>query len=823
MRLTLRTLLAYMDDILDPADHEELQQKIEASDFATELIHRSRDAVRRLRLGAPEIDAGDNEEVLGGDPSLDANAVAEYLDNTMPPEQVAEFERCCLENGNLADMRLAEVASCHHILTMVLGEPADVRPEVRGRMYQLGAEATGVASGGEKLRIEPAHTSGSNDSSAATPATAPPVAAVADEHPEDVPDYLRAAARQEQRKRNLQLAAIAAVLIVGVAIGYFARPVADPDLSVVDPAVSGDVEAIVSGPQLQEDDAPPAGSTVDKPTSPPVTGKDAEEAPAWNPGSPEEETPSSATTGSSPEATETPATGPTPDFDAAVAADAASEAPVDTTPEDPAVVELPTDATADPAAGDYREESEERMLPVDEQGNIVFETPDFTEASDLSSEVSPPPAPSPLAGQAPSEAAEPAVAAEPSDDAAEPRLASRPDTTPSEPAPPGSDAEAPLLGEYQGNDDLLLIGDPSGEGWVRLPSQTKLAAGDRLLALPMFRAHISLDGVDAYLIDGTQVVLAPAEVDAQEADATLELLYGRLLISADLDGSRVAVKIGETVHDLELSASADLAIEVERQFVPGALTAGTGPLEVSWYLTSGKLGDGESAAQAPATWETVDGNSTEPVAYDELPDWIDQQRLSTYEREARRAVADALSPGESVGIPLLELSDKRGLGRRREWRTLAARSGAYVGIFEPFVNGLNDPDLNQLVWESQIETVRQALARDPQAAEQLRSDFVAQRGEQAATDLMEMMIGYDEQAVGTTPEERKEGILPQLIRWLDSDQLDYRVLALYNLNEITGTRNQGNYRPTHTPQQRQRALRIYWDRLEKGELEPRGR
>ena len=121
MRLTLRTLLAYMDDILEPTDHEELGKKIEASDFATELIHRSRDAVRRLRLGAPTIDAGeDSDDVLGGVSVADVNAVAEYLDNTLPSGDVADFERLCLEPSGDADMHLAEVVSCHHVLTMVL-------------------------------------------------------------------------------------------------------------------------------------------------------------------------------------------------------------------------------------------------------------------------------------------------------------------------------------------------------------------------------------------------------------------------------------------------------------------------------------------------------------------------------------------------------------------------------------------------------------------------------------------------------------------------------------------------------------------------------
>src|SRR5262245_59655193 len=125
MRLTLRTLLAYLDDTLDPEQARAIGQKVAESPVAQELIDRIKKITRRRSLANPP--------VLGDSSRLDPNSVAEYLDSQLGADELSQVEQTCLED----DVYLAEVAACHQILTLMLSEPTRVPPTARQRMYRL--------------------------------------------------------------------------------------------------------------------------------------------------------------------------------------------------------------------------------------------------------------------------------------------------------------------------------------------------------------------------------------------------------------------------------------------------------------------------------------------------------------------------------------------------------------------------------------------------------------------------------------------------------------------------------------------------------------
>ncbi len=125
MNLTLRTLLAWLDDTLPPAEVREIGKKVNESPYAKELVDRIRSVTRRRRLAVPG---------SGGSDALDPNLVAAYLDNELPQDQVTELEKKFLTS----DVHLAEVAAAHQVLSM-LGQKAKVPADAKQRMYRREA------------------------------------------------------------------------------------------------------------------------------------------------------------------------------------------------------------------------------------------------------------------------------------------------------------------------------------------------------------------------------------------------------------------------------------------------------------------------------------------------------------------------------------------------------------------------------------------------------------------------------------------------------------------------------------------------------------
>ncbi len=207
MRLTLRTLIAYLDDELQPDQAKEIGQKLTESSYATALVDRIKEVMRRRRLSAPEL--------FGKGAGLDPNLVAEYLDSELTPAEVVDVEKVCLDS----DMHLAEVAACHQILTLVLGDPVEVRQETRSRMYGLGPVATdAVVRADDFMEAPPRHESRS------IPMIASSVSPTQNASPDhSLPDYL-----QPQNSWR-QTAILALVLLIG--IGWISLLMRDPTVT----------------------------------------------------------------------------------------------------------------------------------------------------------------------------------------------------------------------------------------------------------------------------------------------------------------------------------------------------------------------------------------------------------------------------------------------------------------------------------------------------------------------------------------------------------------------------------------------------------------
>jgi hypothetical protein len=722
MRLTLRTMLAYLDNVLEPADAELLGKKINESDFASGLVQRVKGAMRKLRMDAPKID--------GKGMGNDANTVSDYLDSSLPQDRVSDFERVCLES----DKHLCEVAACHQILTLVLGKPADVSPELRDKIYAL-ADPT------SKTDAKPAAQAATMTLADAKTVVPPPVRspngqpAVLAGSPE-VPEYLRGGNRASIWP-IVFLAAAAAVMGL-ITLGLLSRfggaemvarifrgkpPVAMTDTPDAAPA------AITESP---------AASSSEKSTSPVV---DSAAATVSNP------LPDSATADVAPTSR---ATSP----DAAPSASPPASPPV-------AVTEVPASDPPGPAA-------------------------------------SPTPAlPPPLQIEPPG----PAVAA----------------ATPVRPAPTAPAAAPPAakdsmdVGRYTSDSQILATLDPDAGLWYAKQPLTVLSAGERLIALPPFRPQIALPSSVQVTFAGEGSVLMEAPSENGVPRMTVE--YGRLLV---LTGGAAGAQIELDLAGVQgvatlVDADSAMAIKVSR-WLPQGLdpeVAGGMPV-VEIFNTHGRITwreTGHEKVEIPTHFVRiyVGIDTPENQGPYATPEWIDSRGMVLVDRDAAVRLERMIDPAKPLNLWLQEMTQDR----RIDVRMLAARCLAYLNEFEPIIRELSDTR-QSAYWFAEIEALRHALSRSPETAAAVREALARLRSADAK-ELYRLLWSYSQ-------EQLDRGDDFKLVKLLEHDQLDIRVLTFWNLFSITGA--QEFYRPEKSPQQPQMrtAIQNWKERLAKRQI-----
>jgi hypothetical protein len=714
MRLTLRTLLAYLDDILDPDDAHELGQKIEESEFAGDLVHRIRSVTRKLRLGAPKLS--------GKGMGLDPNTVAEYLDNTLPQDRVPDFEKVCLES----DVHLAEVASCHQILTLVLGEPADVDPALRERMRGLLAGVEGVAAteATEATEAEPPPP---------PPGEEPPMPVSGKATP---PDWHRDAELPQVVARTAALrdphpiwrvlpvvgtlvVAFLLALVALIAIGPLDRdhPIVGrffAEATSASPELGGGEQSLETTPadQLPPPSSPSGGERTDlglaanddNTVRQPVPGDDliAPDSPAVEPGRLSD---AGASQASVPPATTFP-----------LPPDRATEPSPLTEPAPPPTIP----SVADPAMPDSL-------------------TPD----------------------------------AEP--DGADDRAA---DAEP-EPTPP----EPPAY--YVSELHVLAQWAPAQSIWTRIATHDPIVPGEPLVALPTYRPQLLLASGLRWTAVGPAQWL---HVDAPDDPIpTVSLDFGRFIaVSSPTEGARINVRVGARVMQLAWDApDAVVAVEVRRYRPLGQdPQEQIAPVWVDVHAVNSPVRVAQPdrmiepfAVQAGEMAVMIGTRRPELRPASAPPFWLDAREARPIDRLASQQLEPALRPNRSLTVSLQEQVNSR----LTEVRVLAINSLALFHEFDPFAAALNDRELRVVWWRELFDNLQSAVDRSPETASLVRNTFERLRGDEGR-QLYRMLWGY-------SPEQLAEGGAEALVESLSSPSLDRRVLAFLNLYQITEKTN----------------------------------
>jgi hypothetical protein len=730
MRLTLRTLLAYIDRVLMPGDHAELHRRIQQNEVIERLRGRIERLTNRPEMLTPRLQAPG----LAGDP----NAIAEYLDDVLPGASVPELERICLES----DEYLAELADCHRLLATAIRTPVAVPDALRDRAIALIDPARRPAIEENLLTrttkrkrtglqvvpvlIEDAEADQHLEepqSDAAAPVPAPMLASGGGSiRPEgldledtkltrEVPEYLLGGTSRVAWRMPLAIAGVAVILaiMIGQALGPW-----------------DNVRQLLVAERPKKDLFA---------NDPPLRVREFQQA------EPDDSM-----------------------FHELVISQEAPPAPVSVPAEAGAVNAGPTEGNAaSPLAGTGNPLEVEELIVEEDAGpplpsGELASSEDSREADIDTSDAAPPLPPGVREiGNVPS--------------------------------PPPSDlpAAAGQVAVWTPNDEAqrrtVLLLQTAEELRVARPNEAIMA--DRIIVPPYSRTQLTLAGGVRWVACGPSYL----RVTEEGGQPTVKSELLRAFVSFPQQVSlRLSTPAGD-IRILPTSPDAELAIEVAfRPTVPGSaadpdvmravllatVTAGTATVEKRMPGATAEA----NRLRVGETFGISAGGASTRFMLRAIPEWFRTSTTRSSDKLALQditkslaSVAESQEPARAALIALVE-------SRRAENAALAVQISTMVGTWEPFASFLFD-DRYRSYWVTAIELARQVIMTDTQQREGLRQALIEQHGPEHGELAYQFLLGLP----GDVLESESVG---PLVAQLESANLAVRVLAAYQLEKLTG-------------------------------------
>ena len=765
MRLTLRTLLAYLDDLLEPGQSREIGEKISESGYASALVDRIREVMRRRRLTAPDPKSPNS--------GLDTNSIAEYLDNTLEPEAVADVEKVCLDS----DVHLAEVAASHQILTLVLGEPVDVPTRTRERMYALGPSTKPAGSNGHAGAE--GDSKADSDSSVAIPnrPAAMDEDASAESFTSTIPDYLK----------PVPLWRRVAPIAVGVLVGAVWLGVV-----YVDPTGPFGKSSKTDNTVAQFDQGDPSGNG---------DGLSGQTSSTEVPGNPNAGT-------SGPDVNSTSGvTGPMPGEQTEPEVVAANKPPRDIAELNGFDPDARTVATVTPLPNP--------TAPTASSGTPLASTAPGPAVPSLPETIPPGAGTSVAATTAPvlvgSSVTAPSTTSP---------LTTPPETTTKPDVIIKSTVPAPEL-LYTSREGILAR--QAAEGWLTMPHRTAIRVGDRVASLEPFSALLEISSLNLLieLQGGTVVEFLGATEDEQ---VLLRLLSGRISVqrrSPDTNSESVVVGlhlIDEpcrlTLRTASALCGAELtAVEANAYEKDLGEDRYTGNL----FVVHGRVGFvGELAGNFALTgpsWIPLTPVDRKAMAENKdlpplltVPDWLETSgsRISSTQRRYASRFQKEIDEEQPLrdSIPSVVKSNIPAISE------LAVKSMVTTGMNDQLVQILAEAEFLE-ARSAAIVGLRRWLPAAPENRESLRTALQQSFPANQVDTLYRLLWGYNED------DARNPATSKLLVDWLGHDNQVIRQLAFDHVYRLTGQRY--DYRSINPANQRKVAIDRWYSHLERND------